>query len=311
MARFLVFGSVGWDRPIWLNQPLSRGARLLGFSGSDQTSNLPKGRLGGAAPNAAACLVNAGHQVSVWSALRNDEVGQSIRSRLIDLGIDVSFLHAMDPVGGETMILIEPDGERTILFQHGDPNLDRTLRRVLKQQTAKIDLSKIQRFKPDGIILRSLFHGFEQLAQMHRVSTVAHWPQGAQTSTIPADVLIGSRDDLVTAQLLDHPFSHAANACGDRLKGLIITNGKSGGEVISEHRRIAFSSPSVEQIDATGAGDAFAAGVLEALTAGADLVEAAQHGAVWGSTSAGLIGSAELRAEETFRPWRSNKVPVG
>ncbi len=310
MSRFLVFGSIGWDRPIWLDQPLSSGARLLGFSGSDHTSNLPEGRLGGAASNGAACLVNAGHQVAVWSALRTDEVGQDIKNRLIDLGIDVSFLHAMEPVGGETMILIEPDGERTILFQHGDPNLDRTLRRVLKQQTARIDLSKIQSFNPDGMILRSLFHGFEQLAHLHQVSTVAHWPQGAQTSIIPADVLIGSRDDLVTAQLLDHPFAHAAKACGGRLKGLIITNGKSGGEVITEQRRIAFVSPSVKQVDATGAGDAFAAGVLDALIAGADLVEAAQHGATWGSTSAGLIGSAEPRAEDTFRSWHRTTVPA-
>ncbi|MEO1189425.1 MAG: PfkB family carbohydrate kinase, partial [Pseudomonadota bacterium] len=182
---------------------------------------------------------------------------------------------------------------------------------MLKQKTAKIDLSRVQSFNPDGMILRSLFHGFEQLAHMQQVSTVAHWPQGVQSSIIPADVLIGSRDDLVIAKLLDDPFAHATKACGGRLKGLIITNGKSGGEVITEQRRIAFASPSVEQIDATGAGDAFAAGVLEALTAGADLVEAAQHGAAWGSTSAGLIGSAEPRAKDTFRSWHRKSVAAG
>ncbi|MEO1661122.1 MAG: carbohydrate kinase family protein [Pseudomonadota bacterium] len=305
MARFLVFGSVAWDRPIWLDKPLARGGRLFGFTAPDSASDLPGGRLGGAASNAAACLTNAGHEAAVWSAVPDDRIGGLIASRLANLGIDVSFLHPSQTVKGATIILIEPDGERTILFQTHEPDFDRTVRRHLKETAAEIDLASVETYQPDGILLRSLFSGYQKLAKLNGVCTVAHWPQSMTTSSLAADVLIGSWDDLAAADMLDDPMSQGRKACGARLKGMIITNGKVGGEIFTSERRIPYESPAVEQVDATGAGDAFASGVLEALTAGADLIEAAQHGAIWGGTSAGLRGSAESRPIATFSPWSS------
>ena len=106
-------------------------------------------------------------------------------------------------------------------------------------------------------------------------------------------------------------FEQGRKACGERLKWVIVTEGKLGGEIVGPDKRIRYSSPSVEQVDATGAGDAFAAGLLEALVAGGDIVEAVQHGAVWGGRTASLKGCAELRPPLTYQPWRSGLATPG
>jgi len=305
MARFMVFGSVGWDRPIWLDQPLKSGARLLGLIDLEDASNLPQGRLGGAASNASSCLRNAGHEVAIWSAVRDDETGAKIRAALVRLGVDTGNLSVTPTIPGQTMILIEPNGERTIFFQHADPNLNRTIRGAMKRQAARIDMAKINGFRPEGILLRALFSDYSELSALSNVVTVGHWPQSGNVSEMPADILVGSRDDLEAKGLLEGAFHHAKNACGDRLKWIIVTDGKSGGEIFGEAKRFTYSSPAVHQIDATGAGDSFAAGVLEALVKGADIVEAAHHGAKWGAKTASLRGSAEIRPAGTYQSWNA------
>lgn len=306
----MVFGSVGWDRPIWLDQPLKSGARLLGLIDSEDAFHLPQGRLGGAASNASACLINAGHHVAVWSAVRDDETGAHVRAALLDLGVDTSNLSVTETIPGQTMILIEPNGERTIFFQHADPDLNRTIRHAMKRQAAKIDIAKVSAFRPEGILLRALFSNYADLSALSDVISVGHWPQSSNVAEMPADVLIGSRDDLKAYGLLEDAFQHAKKACGNRLKWIIVTDGKSGGEIFGEAKRFAYSSPVIHQIDATGAGDSFAAGVLEALVKGADIVEAAHHGASWGAKTASLRGSAEIRPTGTYTSWNAVEAPA-
>ena len=283
---------------------------MLGLIDLEDASRLPRGRLGGAASNASACLINAGNHVAVWSAVRDDDTGAHIRAALRDLGVDMSNLSVTETIPGQTMILIEPDGERTIFFQHADPDLNRTMRRAIKQQAATIDISKVSAFRPEGILLRALFSNYAELSALSDVISVGHWPQSGNVSEMPADVLIGSRDDLEACSPIEDAFQHAKKACGDRLKWIIVTDGKSGGEIFSEAKRFAYSSPLVHQVDATGAGDAFAAGVLEALVKGADIVEAAHHGAVWGAKTASLRGSAEIRPAGTYLSWEAMEAPT-
>ncbi|MEL6377281.1 MAG: carbohydrate kinase family protein [Pseudomonadota bacterium] len=308
MARFMIFGSVGWDRPIWLDRKLDVGGRILGFREQSATDTQISGRLGGGAANAAACLANAGHDAAVWSITSPDQIGDQIEASLATLGVNCDYLKRHKLVAGTTWILIAPDGERTILFEHSDPNLNRTLRRLQKQQLGKIEIKKVEAYGPNGVYLRSAFDGFADLNKLSESIIVSHWPQLIDQRPLPADILIGSKDDLITAGLYRDAFDVARKACAPRFKWLIVTDGKRGGEIYSRDNKWSYASPYVEQLDATGAGDSFAAGVLEAMTAGADIVEAASHGAVWGAKSASLPGSAEPRPEKTYLNWARVKA---
>ena len=309
MARFLVFGSVGWDCPVWLDQPLDSGRRILAFRPQPEQAGLREGRLGGGAANAAAGLVNAGHDAAVWGVIPNSPVSDQIENALSAIGIDYSFLKRADLPNGTTLILIEPSGERTIMFEHSDPNLDRSIRRMMKQNIGEIQIGPVQVHRPDGLFLRALFKGFEGLAELESVPIVAHWPQSKAVDSIPADVLIGSKDDLIGADLYPNAFHHGRKACTRRLQAVIVTDGPRGGEVFRAAEHSVFESIGVQQVDATGAGDSFAAGVLDALASGAPIEEAAAHGARWGAMTASLPGSAEKRAVGTYKMWtRENCV---
>ena len=56
-------------------------------------------------------------------------------------------------------------------------------------------------------------------------------------------------------------------------------------------------------MDTTGAGDCFAAGLLEALTAGAEMEQALVQACAWGAVAVGLEASAPLDGVfPAFRP---------
>ena len=68
--------------------------------------------------------------------------------------------------------------------------------------------------------------------------------------------------------------------------------------------RIAAKAPAAVTRDATGAGDVFAAGLLDALVRGASMDQALAHACAWGAAAAGLDCSAPVNAPAgTFAAW--------
>ncbi len=58
------------------------------------------------------------------------------------------------------------------------------------------------------------------------------------------------------------------------------------------------------QVDATGAGDAFTAGLLHGLLQGEDMVKALQAGAAWGAAAVARLRSIPVPWEELAGPFR-------
>ena len=59
-----------------------------------------------------------------------------------------------------------------------------------------------------------------------------------------------------------------------------------------------------DQIDATGAGDAFTVGLLHGLLQGDDMVTALQAGAAWGAATVAQLRSIPVPWEELAGPFR-------
>jgi sugar/nucleoside kinase (ribokinase family) len=90
---------------------------------------------------------------------------------------------------------------------------------------------------------------------------------------------------------------------------VVLTHGARGCELWASGRRAEVGVFPVSEVDPTGAGDAFAAAFLLALTRGADPVEAARLGAAAGSIAVeGIGGEALGRMGEAFE--RARHVPV-
>ena len=101
---------------------------------------------------------------------------------------------------------------------------------------------------------------FEKVGDRCRGPVVAHWPAGDFAG--PCDVLVASADDCSAAELAD-PFAAGLAQVGERLKWMVVTQGP--GEVVAYDgaQAVRVTPPETKVVDATGAGDVFAAGLLE------------------------------------------------
>lgn len=291
MSRFLIIGALAWDRPIWLSGPLASGARLSG-----RTENGAfEGRLGGGAANAGAALARAGHEVMLASVVAEDETGEMILAAARARGLDTTLVRRRPGATKTTLLLIEPDGERLIL------GLDWVAREALANPVLTPD--EIAAAAPDGIYVRAAYEGvFEALAASPAIR-IAHAP-ARRDAVLDADVVVASRDDAGDAAHVD-PFAAARKVSSERLKWGVVTDGAAGAVASNARRILRAPGRPAEVVDATGAGDVFAAGLLEALAAGADMEAALGHACAWGAVAVGFEGSAAAPGQAVFPAWRA------
>ena len=108
MRQILVIGSVNHDRIWQLESPIASGRRVR-VRGKSLV-------LGGGGFHTGKALLELGETVALVSRLRRDELGLAALSTLNDIGFQTQHVELVD---GETKpldILLDPNGERTILI---------------------------------------------------------------------------------------------------------------------------------------------------------------------------------------------------
>ena len=284
MAEFLVIGALALDRPVRLSGPLESGGRLLGRT----LEGALAGRLGGGAANAGVALARAGHRAAVLGVVAQDGDGEACLALARAAGLDTRRVVRRPGPSRTTLILIEPGGERLVL------GLDFEAAELPPLPPPEPD----EAF--DGLYVRSPYAGAEAWTAACRGPVLAHWPAGGFAG--PCDVLVASMDDCDGATLAD-PFGAGRAQVGERLKWMVLTR---GGHSVTAHdgrRVLRATPPPARVVDATGAGDCFAAGLLEALSAGADMASALAHACAWGAAAVAQDASAPLAGDfAAFRP---------
>lgn len=280
VARFLVFGTIAWDEPIRLYSALRSGGRMLG-------ETLPA-RLGGGGANAGAALANAGHEVAVAAGVAEDARGEALLAEAARAGIDLRFVSRGPAKSMRTLIFLEPNGERAILGLDWRPPSPEAPR------PQPITRELVEAYAPDGIFLRSASAGVGLAVQGFAGPILAHWPFALESGAA-ADVLIASRDDVGEAPGGD-PLAWAKAKLGHRCAFAVITDGAHGAQAFGEAGVLHQPADPARVVDTTGAGDIFAAGLLEALVAGAGMAQALAHASAWGKAAVECEGSAPLGA---------------
>jgi len=273
MARILLIGSVAEDQIIHLRSPMREGAHLDGIEQGK--------RLGGGAANTGTALAHAGHRVMPVSPIGNDATGRWLREQLETNDLDLSQVSNIEGRSTRSIIMLDAEGERTIV------NLTRA-----REPDAP---SRILEVEADCLFVRSSAPDLAPLMQQmaSRCRVVAHMPP-CEPGSRPAQILVASESDL-TAEQLRQPFALGREVAGDLLEWVVITQGAKGATAYGVNEQIQVSAPSVEAVDTTGAGDAFAAGLVHALVNGKSMQEALETGCAWG-------------AEAT--QWKSSSMPT-
>ena len=269
MTSVVIVGSIAQDEVVVLDGPLRPG--------SHNGARLAGARIGGGAANTAMAMARAGDRVRVVSAVGPDEAGASLLVQLSGVGVDTSLVSRAAHETTRSLVVIDPDGERTVV------NLARAAV-PLPVGLASLDA--------DWCYVRSADPALTPVLQQllaRGVNVLAHIPP-VTDGLRPARVLVGSASDLDEA-FLAAPFSSARRVAGDLLEWMVVTAGENGAVAYGANETIRQAARQVEVVDSTGAGDVFAGGLVHALGAGASMAEALRIAVHWGTASVAYAGT--------------------
>lgn len=255
---------------------------------------------GGSAANTAAWLAACGAPGYFVGRVGDDTFGREAVRALVDQG--VSPLVSTDPAAptGVCIVLVSPDGERTMIPSSG-ANL------TIRPADLGADLLGAQdHLHLSGYAL--LNEGSRETA-LFALGTAAS--VGASVSVdaasagpiravggavfldwLPDGALLLANADEVRALSPEPDDDDAAlDHLVERGLTVVLKRGGEGALVASGADRLPVPATPVPAVDTTGAGDAFAAGVLAALHHGSDLVEAVRQGNALGARAVSQVGA--------------------
>lgn len=285
MSRIVVLGDVMVDVVTRLSVPLAPGSdapAVIRFHG------------GGSAANTAAWLAQAGVETVLVGRVGDDERGRGASNELRAAGVDAQL--AVDPElpTGTCVVLVGPDGERTMAPDAGAND-------ALKETDLADELlASADHLHVAGYaLLRSGSRPAARAAlarALERGVTVSVDPSSAALLSPEfldlaegAGLLLPNADE---ARMLsgERDPEQAGKTLANRFQEVVVTLGADGALWTDGSASVRADAVPVEDaVDSTGAGDAFAAGLLAARLDGAGPEEA-------------LTAAARLAAEAVTRP---------
>ena len=244
--------------------------------------------VGGAAANTSIWLAHMGVRVGLsGNVIGNDQYGDLLISSLKEhLNIDLHLIQVQaDTPTPFTRAIVTPDGERSFLIFY-------------YPETPKVpfDLSQLKGAQYNAL---DLYGGQERVnaaktayaAGLDTAIGDVVWTDHAVLPYTSISTNSGSyiRDLFPGIDVRQH--AHALQAVS---RGIVITT--DGGEMVhtidNEGKAFYVKPPAVKAKDATGAGDAFRAGLLYGLTHGKTLQESVCLGTAAGSLKVNHLGAA-------------------
>jgi ribokinase len=269
VSRIVVLGDVMVDVVVRLSKPLARGSdapAVIRFHG------------GGSAANTAAWLAAAGAEPVLVGAVGDDERGREAHGGLAAAGVRTRLVVDPDLPTGTCLVLVGPDGERTMApdagandaLSEGDlvddllgegGHLHVAGYSLLRAGSRPAAMSAIRRASGAGMSV-----SVDPSSSALLSGEFLDWADGA-------DLLLPNASE-AHALTGDSDPERAARTLAERFGEVVVTLGAAGalwtdGDAVLR----AAAEPVDEVVDSTGAGDAFAAGLLTARVAGMSTAE--------------------------------------
>jgi ribokinase len=251
-------------------------------------------RPGGSAANTAAWLAWLGVPVRFHGRIGDDPLGADAVSSLRQLGVVTRVAVDFDCATGVCLVLISPDGERTMVPSAGaNARLTATDLAGLLTATDHLHLSAYSLFNPGsrGAALAALDAAVELGASISLDAASAAPIRSVGAAAVlgwlpPGTLLLANTDELVALTGIDGGTEPLVR----RGLTVIIKDGPRGARLATSEGTISVPTDVVPVLDSTGAGDAFAAGVLGALHRGASMPTAIAEGNRTGARALGVLG---------------------
>ena len=232
---------------------------------------------GGSAANLASWLAEVGTSVELIACVGDDAPGQRAIDALARQGVGLRVRRSSGLATGRCVVLVGPDGERTML---PDPGANADLRAqdlgaqawlaadhlhvsgytLMRPGARDAARTALESARASGLSISIDASSAEPLRQM--AGGLLPW-------CAPGDVLFANADEAEV--LTGERDPHDAAAALSRSGLVAVVKAGSRGAYLAQHASVVHAPAVDARIrDTTGAGDAFAAGYLAAWRSGAD-----------------------------------------
>lgn len=282
--RLVVIGSVICDQVISVPRLPDRGGDVLAGGLEAQA---------GGAFNIIAAAARLGMQTAVATRIGTGLVGDLLMDAVAEVGAEPLLGRAAGD-SGSCLVLVEPDGERTMVTSPG------------AEQVLKLEDLRAIAWRDDD----SLYVSGYDLLYPSTGPAVAAWldefrprtlllDPGPLVAQIPGAVLSRVLASTTVLSLSTREFAALGGSVDDlwpRLGEGAVVVVRAGAEGAWVHRRgedaVLVPSVAVQVVDSTGAGDAHAGALLAGLASGMPLIDAVRRANVAGALAVTRRGSA-------------------
>ncbi|MGH3471061.1 MAG: ribokinase [Nocardioidaceae bacterium] len=206
---------------------------------------------GGKGANQAVAAARLGMKVARAAAVGGDRFGTALLDTLRVEGVDVADVRVTDRPTGVAIIVVDDQGENTIVVTPG------------ANSTLVVDHVD---FTAAAAVLCQLEIPLPTVQAAAARTTGLFCLNASPMSPLPGSLL--ARCDLV---IVNESEYEEADGALDSCPLLALTLGERGAVLLEHGREIArAASPDVTVVDAVGAGDAFAAALVEGILGGRD-----------------------------------------
>jgi ribokinase len=274
VADVFVVGSINQDFVLQVERRPEPGETVT-------NAQLSKGN-GGKGANQAAAAALLGADVTILGRVGDDGFGEPLVEALADKGVDTSLIEAAtDSSTGTAFITITPDGENAITVAPG-ANRSLTVEDVddASDSIGDARVLVVQMEVPPEVVLRAV-----EVALQQGTRALVNL---APPTEVPRE-LLKKLDPLVVNE------HEAAFLLGEKVEGLegalsaaqellalgpgsaVVTLGEDGAVFSDGESKEHLTSPEVEVVDTTGAGDAFVGALAAKLAQEASLEDAVTY----------------------------------
>jgi ribokinase len=258
---------------------------------------------GGSAANVAAWLAAIDVSTAFLGRVGTDAFGQAAIDALRAAGVTVYAEADVDRPTGTCVVLVHPDGERSML---PDPGANAGLRpEHLGAEpfawASHLHLSAYTLFSTDsriaGLAAQSLARRADMTVSVDAASAAPLTTAGVDnflTWTSGADLLFANLDEAIALTGASDPHA-AAEALTGHYSEVVVKLGAAGAIWAGESAgQVRVEGRAVEVVDTTGAGDAFAAGFLSARLGCGDPEAALEAGTALAAGAISRLGARPI-----------------